>query len=200
VRNIGEAFDPGARIRKCESTPASPTTDMHFNYSQEPAITAAAGCNPDGTWAIGLVNLRGVHAQHYASYFQASGDMRCTVTVTVQELAAVDSLRFFAARCHGVRTAIQNDPAVVMRSGTAKVVLGPLDEVVLRSDAASAVFPVSRRIPGAAGHAAIFSAPGRTAVLYRIDGRAIGSASSAGVYLAAASGNAIRRIVIAGRK
>jgi hypothetical protein len=200
MRTIGAGFDPGARIRKSECTPASPTTDMHFNYGEEPAVTAAAGRNPDGTWAIGLVNLRGVHAQHYASYFQASGDMRCTVTVTVQELAAVDSLRFFATRCHGVRTAIQNDPAVVMRSGTAKVVLGPLDEVVLRSDAASAVFPVSRRGPGAAGCSAVCRAPAGEALLCGIDGRAIGSASSAGVYLAAASGKAMRRIVVAGRK
>lgn len=165
VSAIGAAFDPGARIRRCECTPASPTVDMHFNYGLEPRVTAAAAQNPNGSWAIGLVNLTGVHAQHYASYFAPAEARQCTVSISVPELAAMDSLRFAATRCHGVRLAIANDPAVVMRNGGAQVVLGPLDEVVLRSAAAVAVAAPARRALPAPGVSVLCRPSGKSILL-----------------------------------
>ncbi len=63
LTNILGAIDVGAIVRRSTSEPALPTADMHFNNGSEPAITAAAAKNPDGSWGIALVNLTGYHSQ-----------------------------------------------------------------------------------------------------------------------------------------
>jgi len=141
IRAVAEGFDPGALMRRCVRRPASPGADMRFNVGQEPSVIAAAGQNLDSTLCIALVNLRGVHAQHYASVYDPATAASCTVTVVVDEVSGKDSIPFVAKRCHGTRLEAKDEGVVMMRKKSLRIILNPLDLVVLRSASAVTLAP-----------------------------------------------------------
>jgi hypothetical protein len=114
---------------------------MRFNVGQEPSVIAAAGQNLDSTLCIALVNLRGVHAQHYASVYDPATAASCTVTVVVDEVSGKDSIPFVAKRCHGTRLEAKDEGVVMMRKKSLRIILNPLDLVVLRSASAVTLAP-----------------------------------------------------------
>jgi hypothetical protein len=141
MQTVAGGFDPGALMRRCVRRPASPGADMHFNAGQEPSVVVAAGRNPDSTVCIALVNLRGVHAQHYASVYDPATAASCTVAVVVDEVSGKDSVPFVVKRCHGTKLEVKDEGVVMMRKKSLRIILNPLDLVVLRSASAVALAP-----------------------------------------------------------
>jgi len=133
LANLSSALDSGAWLRQCISDPPRPSPEMDFNYSREPDIVAASAQNPDGSWTIALLNLTGVHAQHYASYFDPEEGRPYHVTVRIEELATQSKVPFSVRRTRAVADRIAKDPEITMSKGTLKIEVQPLELAVLRS-------------------------------------------------------------------
>ncbi len=145
LSTITHSFDTGARLRRCESSPARPTADMHFNYTQEPHIVAAAAQNPDGRFAVCLANLTGLHSQHYASTYNAADAMTYDVTVRIDELESLDTVTFSVRRYHAGDDNAADDGNVVLENGALTVAVASYDFVSLQSAPITAVRPTALR-------------------------------------------------------
>jgi hypothetical protein len=106
---------------------------MDFNYTREPDIVATAAQNPNGSWTIALLNLTGIHSQHYASYYDPAEGRPYEVRLRVEELSKEKDLVFAATHTSGVAHSIQPGAAIRMKRGMAKVMVKPMELVVLRS-------------------------------------------------------------------
>ncbi len=106
LQQIGRNINVGARFRKTtvdqENTPA----DMQWNFFNlnnpseniQPEIVAAAAQNPDNSWTIALVNLTGVHAQHFASEYVSSEAKTLSGKINIEELVNMSGVEFQVSR------------------------------------------------------------------------------------------------------
>jgi hypothetical protein len=107
MQQIGRNMHPGAIMRRCISDDSQPTIDMFWNYYDfdhpenyiQPEIVAAAAMNPDTTMTIGVVNLSGIHAQHFFSEYHADEAKLYTVHLTIEELSEFDQIPVLPVRC-----------------------------------------------------------------------------------------------------
>jgi hypothetical protein len=99
---IGSNFKEGAIFRSSVAQHAKTPADMQWNYFNmikpseniQPEIVAAAALNPDSTWTVAIVNLTGVHAQHFASVYVASEAKILNGTIKIKELENAGLLHF----------------------------------------------------------------------------------------------------------
>ena len=120
-------FDKGAVFR---SVMSSREADMPYTYGQKPAINAAAAINPDGTWAVGIVNGTGVSSQsHITKWYDASN---CVLNIKIDELKGTASLPFVVFRSSANRHAVISD-TILVRDGRFTISLAPRELVTLRS-------------------------------------------------------------------
>jgi hypothetical protein len=99
---IGSNFKEGAIFRSSVAQHAKTPPDMQWNYFNltnpseniQPEIVAAAALNPDSTWTVAIVNLTGVHAQHFASVYVASEAKILNGTIKIKELENAGLLHF----------------------------------------------------------------------------------------------------------
>jgi hypothetical protein len=107
MQQIGRNIHPGAIMRRCIADDSQPTYDMFWNYYDfshpenyiQPEIVAAAAMNPDTTMTIGIVNLSGIHAQHFFSEYHADEAKLYTVHLTIEELSEFDQIPVLPIRC-----------------------------------------------------------------------------------------------------
>ncbi len=142
MQQLSRNFDIGARFRYCTQDPKEPWEDMLSTYGQKPSVAATAAVNPgDGSWTIGLVNLTGcvsdtraITATHPKPDFTFYPASPYTVTVTVEELADWDTLRFAVYRSSKTKKVALED-SVTMENGSVEVILQPKELVTLRGAA-----------------------------------------------------------------
>jgi hypothetical protein len=99
---IGSNIKEGAIFRSTVAEHAKTPADMQWNFFNmikpseniQPEIVAAAALNPDSTWTVALVNLTGVHAQHFASVYLASEAKTLNGTITIRELEGKGQVQF----------------------------------------------------------------------------------------------------------
>jgi len=136
MKQISQAFDVGCVFRFTESDTAAPCTNMEFAYQNEPDICAAAARNPDGGWAIALINLTGLETEWIntteCDWNQADAHAY-EVTVHVEELAGNAEVPF---RMTGSSKDAQlaDRGTAVMRNGTLSLSINSLELVSLRCD------------------------------------------------------------------
>jgi O-glycosyl hydrolase len=131
---LSSVFDVGAVVRPCTSDPALPSADMHFNYTKEPLIVASAAHNPDKSFAVALVNLTGLHSQHYSSYYTAAEGATLSVSVVVDGLKSAGRVVFSRRSCVGAATETRDREDVVMEGGEMTLDVASLELSVLRSE------------------------------------------------------------------
>lgn len=131
-------FDKGAVFRQCLS--ASDGDMLKSAAGQNPAVSASAAYNPDGSWAVNMVNATGLMGTMVAidSFFYPATTYN--VTLTVQELAATPSTVFTVYRSRANHHFV-NSGTVTLFNGVGTLSLAPKELVSLRSAATAAAIP-----------------------------------------------------------
>lgn len=101
MQQIGRNIQPGAIVRRCIADESQPTPDMFWNYYDfdhpenyiQPEIVAGAAVNPDTTMTIAVVNLSGIHAQHFFSEYHADEAKIYTINLTIEEMTEFSSIK-----------------------------------------------------------------------------------------------------------
>lgn len=130
---ISEAFDVGAQFRRCSLNPATPNTDMHWNYERDHTVMSTVARNPDGTWSIAVLNLTGLRAQMGESSFDQSKAKPYEVGVAIDELSNLPSLAMQVRSVKGAASAIQEKADATMKGGKVTLTVEPLELVVLQT-------------------------------------------------------------------
>jgi hypothetical protein len=99
---IGNNFKEGATFRSAVAQQAKTPPDMQWNYFNltnpseniQPEIVAAAALNPDSSWSVAIVNLTGVHAQHFASVYVSGEAKILNGIIKIKELENAGLLHF----------------------------------------------------------------------------------------------------------
>jgi hypothetical protein len=136
-KQLLSVFDVGAVFRRTQS---STEADMPYTYGQKPAINAAAAVNPDGSWAIGVVNDTGVCCNSGIS--QWYGATTYNVTVNVSELSGSGSQAFTLYRSRANQHFV-NAGTVIMNNGSITVQVAPRELISLRSAATGGTPPAA---------------------------------------------------------
>jgi hypothetical protein len=114
---------------------------MHWTYGQKPRLTAAAARNPDGSWAVGLVNytakdFKGVQGWSDEGWNEKQGGhtpaRTLNVTIEVAELKGVESLNFTVHRTNALTTNAAGQ-ILAMKNGRLTLPVGSLELITLRS-------------------------------------------------------------------
>ena len=121
------AFDTGAIFRR---TMSGSEGDMAYTYGPKPAINAAAAKNPDGSWAIGIVNDTGVPGHPPLTSYPDSTTFK--MNVKIEELKGSGSLRFAVYRSSANHHNVSAGE-IVVKNGRFSVVVAPKELVTLRS-------------------------------------------------------------------
>ncbi len=141
-RQLSRAFDVGAVFRQSDS---SLDGGMTYTYGKKPHLIAAAGRNPDGSWAFGAANLTSpeftdVMKNEKGEPSQTSYAARgYRVTVRIPELERVERLDFRVRRSGPARNganALQEDRedgVLTLKRGLGEVTVGPRELVTLHS-------------------------------------------------------------------
>ena len=131
-RQLAHAFDPGAVFRACESATEGPMT---WTYGRKPRLTAAAAVNPDGSWALALVNFTAPTFRDDPNEpnSAANGQPARSITATIKLPAPLPAR--FALRRSGPHLTDAPEGEVAPVDGTLTVTLAPLELVTLRSAA-----------------------------------------------------------------
>ena len=131
------AFDVGCVFRKCVSATEG---DMFSVGIQNPAINAAAAYNPDGSWALNIVNDTGIAGSPaYAKnlYYAATN---YNVTLKVEELTNTPSMDFTIYRS-SANSHLVNAGTLTLAYGVGTLSLAPKELVSLRSASTPAAIP-----------------------------------------------------------
>lgn len=121
-------FDHGCVFRECRN---GSNSDMTYTYGQKPAVNAAAGINPDGSWGIGIVNnTTGVTTSISQTY--PSTDYN--VTLNVVDLVSVPSLTCTVFRSRAGQHFV-NSGTITLINGSGIIPLASKELVCLRSAA-----------------------------------------------------------------
>lgn len=124
-------FDVGAVFRQSVSSSES---DMAYTYGQKPRINAAAAVNPDGSWAIGIVNDTGIGSSGISTWYAAQNT---NVTITVNELAGTGNKNFTLYYSQAGQHFV-NGGTVTMVNGSITVAVAAKELICLRSAASGA--------------------------------------------------------------
>ncbi len=131
----------GAVMRRCSSA----TEGGMFNHlNQNPAINAAVGLNPDGSWGVNIVNTTGIvgspHTPNSSPPNLFHPENHFSVTITIEELASVPSTVFSVWRSKA-HTHFSPAGTVTFVNGVGTVTVHARELVSLRSPAASPSIP-----------------------------------------------------------
>ena len=137
-QQLSQAFDPGAVFRRTRS---SLDGDMGWTYGTKPRLIAAAACNPDRSWAVGICNYTADDFRHVQGWADDKWNAEqgghtpgqsFAVTVRVDELRGRPAV---SAVVHRTNATLRNGPAetVAIRDGEVTVTVAPLELVTLRS-------------------------------------------------------------------
>ncbi|MBD3392777.1 MAG: hypothetical protein GF418_11800 [Chitinivibrionales bacterium] len=139
LRQIARTFDIGTVMRRCTSDLSA--DDNRYVYMEnwycnpddpnetKSPVCAAVGQNPDGEWAIAVVNQTGIPNRPGANFKPAT---TYDVTIQIEELAGSGSQQYLVFRCNnGTRNVIDDNPATMV-DGAVTVTIGPNDLVSLR--------------------------------------------------------------------
>lgn len=151
MQQIGRNLQPGAIIRRCLADESQPTLDMFWNYYDfdhpenciQPEIVAAAAMNPDTTMTIGVVNLSGIHAQHFFSEYHTDEVKLYSVNLTIEELSEFDQIPVLPVRCSNDGN-VSEGTTLNMVNGNLNILLDSKELLVLRTGKIEAQ-PVSGR-------------------------------------------------------
>ncbi len=133
LRRLSQTFDVGAVFRLSQS---SLEGDMTYTYGRKPRLNAAAGRNPDGTWAVALSDFT---SSAFLLDTQLNKDnsgyppQSFVVTVRVPELARAGDVPFRLTRNSETLRDI-DEGTLVMHNGEMTVPLAPTELVTLRAE------------------------------------------------------------------
>jgi len=107
MQQIGRNIRPGAIVHRCLADESQPTVDMFWNYYDfdhpeiyiQPEIVAGAAVNADTTMTIAIVNLSGIHAQHFFSEYHADEAKVYTINLTIEDMAGFSSIPVYPVLC-----------------------------------------------------------------------------------------------------
>ena len=123
------AFDTGAIFRRVTSATEA---DMPYTYGQKPAVNAAAAKNPDGSWAVGIVNETGRPGYPPLSNWYPAKTYQ--MNVTIEELAGSGTQTFTLFRSSASHH-FENAGTIEVTDGHFSVTVAPEELITLRSPA-----------------------------------------------------------------
>jgi len=129
-RQLRAAFPNGSRIYCVQ---AQPGNGLVFSYGQKPYLNAAAAQRPDGSWALGLVNLSGITPNTAISQWHPGTTLN--VTWLVEPLTGNDTIQFNRFRSDAIRH-FAADGQSTMVKGRLTLVLKPGEQITLTSNCA----------------------------------------------------------------
>jgi O-glycosyl hydrolase len=136
---LSQTFDIGATFRKPQSSLDGPML-WKGKTVQPPHVTVSAARNPDGTWALALLNYTAgsdtppaVNPEWQWPRHPGHPQQTFNVNVVIDELAQIDSLAFHVHRTNA-NSKNQAGQSVVMKNGNVSVTVHPMELVVLRSE------------------------------------------------------------------
>lgn len=127
LKQLTAAFNPGAAVRRCESATEA---DMVYTYGQKPRVCAAAAVNPDGSWAVGVVNLTGIAARSHIEKWHPAEPL--TVRVQIEEWSGTGE-RKLALVCSRAGRHAEPGGEIVAQDGVFTVAVAPREALTLRS-------------------------------------------------------------------
>ena len=142
-KSLNSTFDVGAVFRGSTSSPAAPTSDMHWEYYKEPDIISATARNPDGSFGIGVVNLTGLDAEHRWLNYYANNSKTISLTINVPELANTPSVTFRLWKMKSGDGSISDAGNVTMTNGKLTMQVGSMEIYSLRSGPVTINEPVA---------------------------------------------------------
>jgi hypothetical protein len=128
-------FDVGAVFRRAQSGAES---DMAYTYGQKPKVNAAAAVNPDGSWAISVVNDTGVCCNSGISQWYPAETFK--VTIKVSELSRSGAKTFTLYRSRANQHFV-NAGAVTMNNGSITLMVAPKELISVRSAGGAGAAP-----------------------------------------------------------
>ena len=123
------AFDTGSIFRRVTSATEA---DMPYTYGQKPAVNAAAARNPDGSWAVGIVNETGRPGYPPLSNWYPAQTYQ--MNVSIEELAGTGTQTFKLYRSSAGHH-FEDAGMIEVTDGHFSVVVAPEELVTLRSPA-----------------------------------------------------------------
>src|SRR5882724_4655346 len=136
-KQLLSTFDVGSIFR---STQSSTESDMAYTYGQKPAVNAAAAVNPDGSWAISVVNDTGVCCNSSLSTWFAATTYN--VTINVSELSGSGTMSFTLYRSKANNHFV-NSGSVNMNNGSITLTVAPQELISLRSASTGGTIPAA---------------------------------------------------------
>jgi len=124
LKQLRSAFDLGAVFYEANSNREK---RMNWGYGQKPAITASTAQNPDGSWAIGVVNTTGISTTKIAQYFPASS---YRVSIKLPAGASNAVFRSYRSKPDGF---LETEIVKVEKTGVVNLLVVPNELVTLRS-------------------------------------------------------------------
>lgn len=125
-KQLLSTFDKGAVFRRMVSDTEK---DMPYTYGQKPAINAAAGINPDGSWAIGIVNGTGIPGSPPLTDWYSARAYK--VNTTIEELKGSDSKTFDVYRSSAHNHFVHSG-TMEIENGKFSITIAPKELVTLR--------------------------------------------------------------------
>ncbi|CAN5494323.1 hypothetical protein BH09VER1_BH09VER1_42630 [soil metagenome] len=129
LKQLLAAFEVGTVLRRCESAAEG---RMVYTYGLKPKACAAAGVDPDGSWALGVVNLTGLPGRNEIARWQPAETLE--VTVKIDELATAPDRVFRLTRSRAGQHAVEGGE-VTMKGGSVSLRIAPMELITLRSAA-----------------------------------------------------------------
>jgi hypothetical protein len=141
LQAIGQYFDPGAVVRRVWADPSQPTPSMAWNYydinspanNLQPEVVAAAALNPDSTYTLAVINLSGIHAQHFLSDYYPNEAETFAITLQIDELLDVPGLVAYPLVC-GNNGQFTEEIPLTIENGQISFNLGSKDMILLRTE------------------------------------------------------------------
>ena len=141
LQQIGQQFERGARFRRVWADSGQVSRDMFWNYydinnpaqNRQPEVVAAAAMNPDRSLTIAVVNLTGIHAQHFFSTYHPDEAATYTVTLDLAELQDVPLLASEVWLCEMNSGQVLAEPGPGILAGEVSFSLGSGDMLLLRT-------------------------------------------------------------------
>jgi len=141
LQHVGKSFKEGAIVRKCTSSPFVYSEQMFWNYydvnnpsaNRQPELVAAAAKNKDNSFVVGLVNLTGIHAQHFYSRYYPGEAAILNVTVKIEEFKPNEVALFDIQRTNSDGTYALQGQACLMKNKM-KTSVGPQALVILKAN------------------------------------------------------------------
>lgn len=100
LQQIAANIEEGAVFRQCEIDESQPSRDMFWNFydienpenNKQPDIVATSAVNPDSTLSIAIVNVSGLHIQHFASVSMPNENKTYKINFEIKDLRNIEKL------------------------------------------------------------------------------------------------------------